>query len=172
VCTAPSPQGRFVVWRRGRVRPCIRPVCAAPTAAGPDAMRQRRPRNPCCLVRLRHGRDHAWAATDEVREPALPRLDADLADHEAAPSTRRRRRYRSPALEMPPCRGLPPVLFCRGTKPIQAAKCRADAKLDTSQTDSLNQIRAASPPPRLIQPGNHSKHSKIRQIPILITYLA
>jgi hypothetical protein len=33
---------------------------------------------------------------------------------------------------MPPWRGLPPLLFCVGTGPIQAAKWRAEAELDTS----------------------------------------
>ena len=27
-------------------------------------------------------------------------------------------------MEMPPCRSLPPLEFCFGTSPIQAARCR------------------------------------------------
>jgi hypothetical protein len=43
-----------------------------------------------------------------------------------APRTSRRRRYRSPCFDMPPSLSLPPVEFCRGTRPIQAARSRPD----------------------------------------------
>ena len=36
--------------------------------------------------------------------------------------------YRSPRLEMPPLRSLPPLEFWRGVSPSQAAKSRADVK--------------------------------------------
>src|SRR5215207_6262923 len=39
VWTAPWMQGRFGVRRRGRVRSCVRPRCAALVTAGPDEIR-------------------------------------------------------------------------------------------------------------------------------------
>jgi hypothetical protein len=39
-----------------------------------------------------------------------------------APTTSRRRRFRLPYLEIPLWRSLPPLLFCLGVNPIQAAK--------------------------------------------------
>src|SRR5258708_656 len=41
-----------------------------------------------------------------------------------APLTNRRLRYLSPRLLIPPRRALPPVEFCRGTRPSQAANSR------------------------------------------------
>src|SRR5215831_5401620 len=41
-----------------------------------------------------------------------------------APLIRSRRKYWLPRLDIPPRRGLPPVEFCRGTRPSQAANSR------------------------------------------------
>src|SRR6516164_7287795 len=40
---------------------------------------------------------------------------------------RSRRKYWLPRLDIPPRRGLPPVEFCRGTRPSQAANSRGPA---------------------------------------------
>jgi hypothetical protein len=53
---------------------------------------------------------------------------------ETAPPTRIRRKYRSPCFEIGPNLGFPPVEFCRGTSPIQAAKSRPDWKAVGSVT--------------------------------------
>ena len=37
-----------------------------------------------------------------------------------------------PALEMPPCLALPPLLFCRGVSPSADERCRAEVKLEAS----------------------------------------
>src|SRR5437660_1359014 len=53
---------------------------------------------------------------------------------ECAPTTRMRRKQRSPCLEIGPSFCLPPVESCRGTSPIQAAKLRPDRKTVGSAT--------------------------------------
>ena len=51
-----------------------------------------------------------------------------------APTTRSRRRYLSPILEMWPRRSLPPLEFCLGTRPSHAANCRPDLNCKGSVT--------------------------------------
>src|SRR6516165_1641535 len=66
---------------------------------------------------------------------------------ECAPTTRRRRRYRSPCLEIGPSFGLPPVESCRGTNPIQAAKSRPDRKAFGSVTVAVMALAPRVPIP-------------------------
>src|SRR5437588_9584637 len=66
-----------------------------------------------------------------------------------APTTSSCRRYRSPCLVMPLSFSLPPLEFCRGTRPIQAARSLPDLKAVGSGTvatialDSTGQRRAS-----------------------------
>jgi hypothetical protein len=71
------------------------------------------------------GRRAKSALIHPAAAEALPRACRKSV---VAPSTRSRRRYRSPCLEMCPSRTLPPVPLWRGTKPIQAAKWRPERK--------------------------------------------
>jgi hypothetical protein len=54
------------------------------------------------------------------------------------------RRYRSPCVVIPPSRSFPPLEFCRGTSPIQAARFRPDLKASTA---SIAEIHRVSPNP-------------------------
>src|SRR6516164_1912304 len=69
-----------------------------------------------------------------------------------APTTRMRRKYRSPCLEIGPSFCLPPVESCRGTSPIQAAKSRPERK--TMGSDTVAAIALA---PMMPMPGNALK---------------
>src|SRR5262249_18768349 len=60
------------------------------------------------------------AAAGAVRSP----MDRQRSKLALAPLIRSRRKYWLPRLDIPPRRCLPPVEFCRGTKPSQAANSR------------------------------------------------
>ena len=77
------------------------------------------------ILTMPAGRRARSALIHPADTEALPRACRKSV---VAPSTRSRRRYRSPCLEMCPSRTLPPVPLCRGTSPIQAAKCRPERK--------------------------------------------
>jgi transposase len=68
----------------------------------------------------------------------------------SAPSTRSRRRYRSPCLEMCPSRTLPPVPLWRGTSPIQAAKCRPERKEPGSVIVAASALAVIRPMPGIV----------------------
>src|SRR6516165_6991939 len=64
-----------------------------------------------------------------------------------APTTRMRRKYRSPCLEIGPSFCLPPVESCRGTSPTQAAKSRPDRKAFGSVTVAVMALAPMRPIP-------------------------
>jgi hypothetical protein len=77
-----------------------------------------------------------------------------------APTISRRRRYRSPGLEIPLGRRLSPLEFCRGTSPSQAASWRPELKHDGSVTVAAGAVAVIGPTPgivagRLLHPYLH-----------------
>src|SRR5215475_15020927 len=64
-----------------------------------------------------------------------------------APLISSRRKYRLPRLEMPPRRTLPPVEFCRGTRPSQAANSRPLRKALGSTTVAAIAVAMIGPMP-------------------------
>ena len=67
-----------------------------------------------------------------------------------APTTRLRRRYRPPCLEMGPNRCLPPVESSRETMPIQAAKSRRFLKIEASGTVATMALVPRTPMPGMV----------------------
>src|SRR4051794_23949243 len=65
------------------------------------------------------------ASTPRTHRPALLSQRVARQTMEVAPSTSSLRISALPAFVIPPKRVLPPVECCRGTRPSQAAKCRA-----------------------------------------------
>ncbi len=68
------------------------------------------------------------ASTPRTHRPALLSQRVARQTIEVAPSTSSLRISALPAFVIPPRRVLPPVECCRGTRPSQAAKCRARLK--------------------------------------------
>src|SRR5262244_2906376 len=64
-----------------------------------------------------------------------------------APLIRSRRKYGLPRLDIPPRRCLPPVEFCRGTKPSQAANSRPLRKPLGSTTVAARAVAMIGPMP-------------------------
>src|SRR5262252_8352945 len=64
-----------------------------------------------------------------------------------APLIRSRRKYWLPRLDIPPRRGLPPVEFCRGTRPSQAANSRPLRKPLGSTTVAAMAVAMIGPIP-------------------------
>ena len=64
-----------------------------------------------------------------------------------AHSTSRRRRLRSPRLLMPSKVGLPPVLYWRGTSPIEAENCRALTNCRASPSSIAKALAVIGPIP-------------------------
>src|SRR5882757_2365745 len=67
-----------------------------------------------------------------------------------APRTSRVRRYASPRLVMCPKRALPPVEYCRGTRPSQAANCRALVNRPISTTVAATSDAVIGPIPGIV----------------------
>src|SRR5882724_11894416 len=194
------------------VRPCVRPVDAARTAAGHDALREVGPDQKhafwdalaqvgCPASRLSTGlMHHRFVALPTSATQSLPALylqaattpgsryrsplamiaqairaillasatAATLVGRRArslmihgrfvpyrsayrmtasAPTVSIERRYLLPCLVMPPSRSLPPLEFCLGTNPIQAAKLRAEAKARGSGTVATRAVASSGPMP-------------------------
>jgi hypothetical protein len=66
------------------------------------------------------------ASMSAMRGSTDPDSDRARWTSEVIPSTRSRRRYRSPILEIRPSRSLPPLDRCNGVNPRDAANWRAD----------------------------------------------
>ena len=67
-----------------------------------------------------------------------------------APATSSHLRYRSPCLDMRPMRSLPPVEFCPGTSPIQAASARLDVNTEGSVMGAANAVAVIGPMPGIV----------------------
>ena len=67
-----------------------------------------------------------------------------------APATSSHRRYGSPCLEILPRRCFPPVEFCRGTSPIQAAISRPDLNTEGSAMEAANALAVTGPTPGMV----------------------
>src|SRR5271154_2839887 len=78
---------------------------------------------------------------------------------EMAPNTRSRRIYRLPCLVIEPSFSLPPVEFCLGVTPSQAAKSRPDLK--TCGSGALARIAEAASAPT---PGTLAHSPKLRLV--------
>ena len=68
-------------------------------------------------------------------------------DRQGSGHQQRCRRYRSPCLVMPPNFSLPPLEFCRGTSPIQAARALPDLKAVGSGTVATMALASTGPTP-------------------------
>ncbi len=64
-----------------------------------------------------------------------------------SPITRRRLRYRSPCLDIPPKRTLSPLEFCFGTRPGQAANCRPERNCPGSLAVATIAVAVITPTP-------------------------
>src|SRR6185369_11400228 len=73
-----------------------------------------------------------------------------------APLISNRRKYWLPRLDMPPRRCLPPVEFCRGTRPSQAANSRPLRKPPGSATLAAIALAMIGPMPGIVAPGGES----------------
>src|SRR5262249_15625839 len=71
-----------------------------------------------------------------------------------APLIRSRRKYGLPRLDIPPRRCLPPVEFCRGTRPSQAANSRPLRKPLGSTTVAARNARQALADGVALVPGH------------------
>src|SRR6185312_1839234 len=67
-----------------------------------------------------------------------------------APLIRSRRKYWLPRLDMPPNRFLPPVEFCRGTRPSHAANSRPLRKPLGSATIAATAVAIMGPMPGIV----------------------
>ena len=53
-------------------------------------------------------------------------------------------------MEMPPCRDLPPLLFCFGVRPQAADRCRAEVKLEASPIVATTAEAVIGPTPGIL----------------------
>jgi hypothetical protein len=67
-----------------------------------------------------------------------------------APTTSNRLMVRSPCLLIRPSRSFPPLLFCRGVRPSQAANCRADLNSAASPTEAAIAAAVSEPTPGMV----------------------
>lgn len=83
------------------------------------ASREHRPDNAGVLRGQCHRRTLVAASGDQFAQPATGRscLSLNAASTARVPWISNMRRYLSPCLVMRPSRVLPPVLYCRGTRP-------------------------------------------------------
>jgi hypothetical protein len=98
---------------------------------------------------------NAQATTLECRRLSRPRVQAPSRSVRRsicrmtarAPWTRSRLRFLSPRLLMPSNVGLPPVLYWRGTNPIDAANWRAEANCRASPNSVASTLAVIGPMP-------------------------
>ena len=84
------------------------------------------------------------------QEPAgAPRRQAWLTTA-LAPMISRRRIVRSPIFEMAPSRCLPPVDFCKGVRPSQAAKSRPLANVSIGGASAAIAVAVMGPTPGMV----------------------
>lgn len=67
-----------------------------------------------------------------------------------APWTSNRLRYLSPRFDMRPSRFLPPLEFCLGTRPSQAASCRPDWNCDATPIVATSAVAVINPIPGIV----------------------
>lgn len=70
--------------------------------------------------------------------------------NEVAPITRSFLRYRSPILVMRPSRSLPPLEFCDGVSPSQAANSLPERNCPGSATDAASAVAPTGPMPGMV----------------------
>lgn len=113
---------------------------------------QQRPDDARCFVRLCHRGNTGRAAREYSSKPSRAGrwLRPDVTEDRCRAEHQKARRYRSPPFEMPDCRCFPPLLFCLGTRPSQAAKCRADWKFGGSVTIATIADAVMGPTPGIV----------------------
>lgn len=80
------------------------------------------------------------ASNATSRGSALSGLYLARRINDVAPTTNSILRYRSPILVMRPSRSLPPLEFCEGVSPSQAANSRPERNCPGSATDAANAV--------------------------------
>src|SRR5262249_29426044 len=114
------------------------------------------------IKRNKHDAADAEAICEAVGRPTMRFVSVKTADQQAAvllhrgrernklalaPLIRSRRKYWLPRLDIPPRRCLPPVEFCRGTRPSQAANSRPLRKPLGSTTVAAMAVAMIGPMP-------------------------
>ena len=77
-----------------------------------------------------------------------------------APVTSSQRKCRLPCLEILPSLSLPPVEYCRGTKPIHAARLRPDENVFQSPTSASSAVATIGPTPGISSSRRLSSHER------------
>jgi hypothetical protein len=110
------------------------------------------PGDPCHLVGERDRGNESWPPAEEGHDPGRSdrRLAARVADDGAGADHQQAPEVSVALFGMPARRCLPPLEFCRGTSPSQAASWRPELKHDGSVTVAAIAVAVIGPTPGIV----------------------